>query len=374
MKIGIIVAIKDEAEILAKALNLTLISSKEIYCIYTNSSKNIVMITPGNNDEYHSENGTPIGRPGKVSAGIVTTILIEKYKPDVIINAGTAAGVFSQGISIGEIVVGDTIANHDIHIPLHGYKEYGLRKILLQGIDIFNQIRIPYKIGTISSSESFITTKEGWEIIKVNNVSVIEMEAAGVLQAVEILQYQQPVFVIKAITGLENSESQDSQLTSDFVNNFTIAMNNLAGFLKEAIVIIQQKYQATFEKDMSIRFELFTSDIEKSVAFYRDILRFAEMPSNGNYQPMHRGDVHIGIGTGDTLPEGHYFRPEIVTNARKGIGIEFVLEVDDIEEEYIFIQSTNYPIKEKLKKQEWGLTDFRLVDPDEYYLRITSKI
>jgi lactoylglutathione lyase len=123
---------------------------------------------------------------------------------------------------------------------------------------------------------------------------------------------------------------------------------------------------------MHLRFELFVNDIEKSISFYRDILRFIEMPNNGNYHLMYRGDVKIGIGSGDKLPENHYFRPEVVTNYRKGIGVEFVLEVEEIEEEYKYIQTKEYKIEAELKKQEWGLTDFRLVDPDGYYIRITS--
>ncbi|WP_366663858.1 hypothetical protein [Geobacillus subterraneus] len=29
-------------------------------------------------------------------------------------------------------------------------------------------------------------------------------------------------------------------------------------------------------------------------------------------------------------------------------------------------------LESELKQQEWGMTDFRLTDPDGYYLRITS--
>lgn len=123
---------------------------------------------------------------------------------------------------------------------------------------------------------------------------------------------------------------------------------------------------------MDVRFELFVSDFDKSVAFYRDVLGFNEEPSFGNYHPVKRGTVTIGIGSSSDLQPSHYFMPEI-TAERKGLGVEFVLEVEDIQAEFERVQKTGYAISEPLKQQGWGLVDFRLVDPDGYYLRITSK-
>lgn len=373
MRIGIVVAIKEEADFLANRLGLTLQSiSTGSYNQYFGDD--IIMLTPGQDRAFKQSDGNPVGRPGKVSAGVITTILIEQFDPNIIINCGTAAAVAAKDIHVGDVVVADYVANHDIYIPLIGYEEYGKRKISFNDLDIFANIALPYKKGTVSSSESFITTKEGWDLIHKNDVSVIEMEAAGVIQAVEILNYINPVFIVKSITGLESEASTDTQVTNDFERNFNIAMNNLAEFIEKAISIIKGKYQALPKKNMDARFELFVDDIDRSVAFYRDIMRFKEMTSYGNYHPMHRGAIKIGIGAGEKLSNHHYFRPEVVNNIRKGIGVEFVLEVDDIEEEYKFIQSKQYPIAENLNKQEWGLTDFRIVDPDGYYLRITSKI
>lgn len=241
MIIGIIGAIKDEADIIATALDLQVQDTvNTVYHIYTNASKDLVMITPGENKEFITSNKIPIGRPGKVSAGIVTTILIEQYHPDVIINAGTAAGVALKGINIGDIVVADFVANHDIRIPIDGYKEYGERKIPLQSNNLLKQIHHPYKIGTISSAESFTSTKEEWDIMRKNDVMAKEMEAAGVLLAVEILNYTKPVVVIKALTDKEDENSSDEEQTNDFAQNFEVAMINLSTFLAETIQLIKK--------------------------------------------------------------------------------------------------------------------------------------
>ncbi len=52
--------------------------------------------------------------------------------------------------------------------------------------------------------------------------------------------------------------------------------------------------------------------------------------------------------------------------ATRGLGVEIVLEVDDVHVMYENAQSHGYPIEEPLQKRPWGLTDFRLVDPDGY--------
>lgn len=125
---------------------------------------------------------------------------------------------------------------------------------------------------------------------------------------------------------------------------------------------------------MTVRFELFTKDTKRSVYFYTNILGFKEVRTDteGDYHQIVRDDVQIGIGSAEKLRNGHHFRPEVITD-RKGLGVEIVLEVEDIEKLYDEVRSKNYPIERELGKREWGLTDFRIVDPDGYYLRPTSK-
>lgn len=123
---------------------------------------------------------------------------------------------------------------------------------------------------------------------------------------------------------------------------------------------------------MNLRFELFTNNPGASVEFYTSVLHFKELKTYLDYYSLQRDNVIIGISTIDGLQKEHYFRPEIIKD-RKGLGVEVVLEVDNIEEEYENVKKSGYLIAEELTKQEWGLIDFRIVDPDGYYLRITSR-
>ncbi|OGK31076.1 bleomycin resistance protein [Candidatus Roizmanbacteria bacterium RIFCSPHIGHO2_12_FULL_33_9] len=125
---------------------------------------------------------------------------------------------------------------------------------------------------------------------------------------------------------------------------------------------------------MTLRIELFTSDTKRSIEFYEKVLGFKKILSKPDYDyhNISRDNVHIGITSAQKSIENHYFRPELLTS-RKGLGTEIVLEVDDIELIYNQVKKSGHPIHDPLTKRNWGLTDFRIVDPDGYYLRITSR-
>lgn len=40
---------------------------------------------------------------------------------------------------------------------------------------------------------------------------------------------------------------------------------------------------------------------------------------------------------------------------------------------YQRVRSEGWPRSAELRRQPWGLTDFRLLDPDGYYWRVTSR-
>lgn len=51
---------------------------------------------------------------------------------------------------------------------------------------------------------------------------------------------------------------------------------------------------------------------------------------------------------------------------------EIVVEVDNLKSERDFIVEKGWKLDADIQIRSWGLTDFRLVDPDGYYLRITT--
>jgi lactoylglutathione lyase len=126
---------------------------------------------------------------------------------------------------------------------------------------------------------------------------------------------------------------------------------------------------------MRLRMELFVADLDVSVAFYRDVLGFEVERRSEDYASLRRGCVVLGFGPVAKLPErgdGPGFTRQRLS-ADKGAGVEIVLELDSLDELRAFHEHCRERavIGESLVSRPWGLHDFRLADPDGYYLRIT---
>jgi lactoylglutathione lyase len=127
---------------------------------------------------------------------------------------------------------------------------------------------------------------------------------------------------------------------------------------------------------VGVRFELFVNDVERSLAFYAAALGLQPLPGYDplGYVPVSAGRVRIGLQRRSALPAEHHFRPAHFSGPR-GVGVEIVIEVDDIGA--AFARARDAAVAhggqvEPLAARPWGQTDFRLIDPDGYYIRITS--
>jgi catechol 2,3-dioxygenase-like lactoylglutathione lyase family enzyme len=121
--------------------------------------------------------------------------------------------------------------------------------------------------------------------------------------------------------------------------------------------------------------ELFVDDLDASVAFYRDVLDFDVAGRSPDYVSMRRGLVVLGLGPVAKLPQqgdGPGFTRQRLA-AGKGSGVEIVLELDDPNQVTALHEHCRRRavVVEALQLRPWGLHDFRITDPDGYYLRIT---
>lgn len=91
---------------------------------------------------------------------------------------------------------------------------------------------------------------------------------------------------------------------------------------------------------------------------------------NNSYIPVRKDDVVIGLGEMKKLADSHPLK--VTAGQQIGLGVEIVLVVKDVKAIYNKVIAKEYPIEAELTKRSWGLEDFRIVDPDGYYLRITS--
>jgi lactoylglutathione lyase len=120
---------------------------------------------------------------------------------------------------------------------------------------------------------------------------------------------------------------------------------------------------------MELRIELFPADLDVFVDFYTRVLGFEVFADRRHEDPpyaaVRRGRVQIGAVRAWTP----------VDRSARGLptGTELVLEIDDLTAERDRIIAADWPLDEDLTERPWGLTDFRLYDPDGYYLRVTTK-
>ena len=126
--------------------------------------------------------------------------------------------------------------------------------------------------------------------------------------------------------------------------------------------------------EAGLRLELFVEDMGASIAFYTRALQF-ELARHepGDYASLRLGGVVLGIGPVAKLPEKDGYFGRGIAAHRRGLGVEIVIEVDDVDGCHERVAASGHPILEPLQGRPWGLRDFRICDPDGYYLRVTSR-
>jgi len=119
--------------------------------------------------------------------------------------------------------------------------------------------------------------------------------------------------------------------------------------------------------------ELFVSDLERSRAFY-EALGFRVVRSYGDWVMLALGDNVIDLqGDAHAVAGPHYFTPEIGRFPR-GTGVEISIEVEDVDAAWERARGLGLDIVKEIQDRPWKARDFRLADPDGYFLRITSPL
>lgn len=152
---------------------------------------------------------------GKVNAAISTTLLIEKFNPNLIINTGSA-GALDESLSVGDMLISNDVVYHDVDATAFGYKlgqipqmplEFKSDQELLKSVETENYNA---KIGQIVSGDSFIGSVEQRLTIKRQfpEAMAVEMEATAIAQT--CYQFNVPFIVTRAVSDLANGKADIS--------------------------------------------------------------------------------------------------------------------------------------------------------------------
>lgn len=115
---------------------------------------------------------------------------------------------------------------------------------------------------------------------------------------------------------------------------------------------------------MTSTWEIFPANLDVTANFYVSVLGFQilrdERSSEFPYLALRRDEVVIGASPRST--------PMNLADRRPPVGVELGLEVDDLDATYAAVQDAGWPIEVDVVDRPWGIRDFRMLDPDGYYL------
>lgn len=153
---------------------------------------------------------------GKVNAAMATTLLIENFQANIVINTGTAGG-FSSDLNVGDIVIGSELVHHDVDVTAFDYvlgqvpqlpATFKSNQLLIDATKkVLEQLEINSLIGLVATGDSFMSDKELIEttINKFPAMLAAEMEGAAIAQV--CYQYDVPFIVIRAISDIAGEDS-----------------------------------------------------------------------------------------------------------------------------------------------------------------------
>lgn len=160
---------------------------------------------------------------GTQPATLIAHLGIEKLKPDLIINAGTAGGYKSHNAKVGDVYLSNKhVCFHDRRINIPVFDEFGIGYYpCLPSEQLAKTLNT--RIGIVTSGNSLDYTEADMQIIRKINGEVKDMEAAAIAWIASI--YNIPFLAIKSITDIVDGEKPTEE---EFLQNLSYASDILS--------------------------------------------------------------------------------------------------------------------------------------------------
>lgn len=155
---------------------------------------------------------------GKVASAVATTLLIQQYQPDYVVNTGSAGG-FDPRLSVGDIVIASGVKHHDVDITHFGYElgqvagnfptVFDCDQRLIDAAQKAMQTLPTLKSieGLIYSGDAFIGDDNTVMQLKQHfpDMSAVEMEGAAIGQTCHLLNT--PFIVLRSLSDIAGKSS-----------------------------------------------------------------------------------------------------------------------------------------------------------------------
>ena len=157
---------------------------------------------------------------GKVNVAVSTTLLLSQFKPEYVINIGSAGG-FDPDLNVGDVVISDHVVHHDVDVTAFGYVMGQVpnmpatfsadQKLINQAKAALNSVtQVQAKVGLIGTGDSFMSDPARVESVRSTFPSLVavEMEAAAVAQV--CFKFGVPFVVVRSLSDIAGKESPQS--------------------------------------------------------------------------------------------------------------------------------------------------------------------
>ncbi len=153
---------------------------------------------------------------GKVNAAVTTSLLVENFDIDYVINTGIAGGI--SPAKTETLVISDKVFYSDADVTCLGYQfgqipgedaifkiDTELHNLVVKAVE---ELKIEYKTGTIATADSFITDLIQIEKAKeiANDLIACDMEGGAIAQVCR--QCDKPFVIIRTISDIIGSDEQ----------------------------------------------------------------------------------------------------------------------------------------------------------------------
>ncbi|USG67387.1 5'-methylthioadenosine/adenosylhomocysteine nucleosidase [Brevibacillus ruminantium] len=173
---------------------------------------------------------------GKVNAAVGTSLLINHFTPDCVINVGVA-GAFADEIQVGDIVLASEVRHHDVNVTLFGY-EHGQVPQMPAGFQTDSRLvqkahqlaAHPIHVGLIVSGDHYFDDEETVRSItnRFPHAVAAEMEAASIGHVCSMAKV--PFLIIRSISDHPGRAGQKS-----FQQNIGLASQRAATLLLDLL-------------------------------------------------------------------------------------------------------------------------------------------
>lgn len=120
-----------------------------------------------------------------------------------------------------------------------------------------------------------------------------------------------------------------------------------------------------------IKLEFFVGDIDSATDFYTQALGFQIVrQEQDGYTALKKDDAQIDLQPADHVEDEHPAKPDGIKPI--GVGVEVVLAVDDLQSEYDRVVDSGWKPAAPIQTRPWGASDFRVLDPDGRYIRVST--